>query len=243
MNRRGGNVKKGKLTISIVVFFISIMLVSLIFIQFRTVEETNSMGIENMREDELRQEILSWKSKYSEIDEKLTSNKEKIDEYTKVIENNQQSSALVDEELKEYNMLVGKTNVVGDGVVLTLTDTNEQSFTASNLTYLVNELKYAGAEAISINNQRVINATDIVSINNNQYILVNGERIVGPYEVKAIGNKDEFDKILNFKDAGFVPYYRNNGYTIEISFEQNVRIKAYTKPITLKYVKNVEEEK
>ena len=45
--------EKGKITISIVVFFISVMLVSLIFIQFRTVEETNSMGIESMREDEL----------------------------------------------------------------------------------------------------------------------------------------------------------------------------------------------
>ncbi len=232
--------KKGKITISIVVFFITVMLVSSMFIQFRTVEKTNSMGIDSMRENELRQEIVSWKNKYNEIDEKLQSNNQKIEEYTNTIQNNQQASELIDNELKEYNMLVGKTNVTGDGVVLKLIDTLEQSFSASNLVYLVNELKYAGAEAISINNQRIINSTDIVSINNNQYILVNGERIVSPYEVKAIGNKDELDKILNFENDGFVPYYRSKGYTLDINFQSNVKIPSYDKEIILKYIKEEE---
>ncbi len=233
---------KGKITISIVVFFITTMLVASMYIQFRTVEESNSIGIEVMREDELRQEVLSWRNKFNEIDEKIESNNQKINEYTNIIQNNQQSSEVIDTELKEYDMLVGKTNVTGCGVVLKLNDNNEMSFTASNLIYLVNELKYAGAEAISINGQRIINNTDIVGINNNQYILVNGERIVGPYEVKAIGNKEEFDKILNFKDSGFIPYYRNKGYSIEMNCSDNIDINAYNKDISLKYLKDKKEE-
>ncbi len=232
--------KKDKIIISIIVFFVSIMLASSMSIQFRTVEKTNSMGIESMRENELRQEILDWKTKYSEVDEKIQSDNEKIEEYENTIQNNQQSSELLEEELKEYNMLVGKTNVVGEGLILKLTDTSEQSFSASNLIYLVNELKYAGAEAISINEQRIINSTDIVSINNNQYILVNGERIVSPYEVKVIGNKDELDKILNFQDDGFIPYYKGRGYTLDMSYQSNIKIPAYNKEITLKYIKREE---
>ena len=234
--------EKGKITISIVIFFITTMLVSLIFIQFRTVEETNSMGIESMREDELRQEILNWKTKFNEIDEKVKSNNQKIEDYSKIIQNNQESSALLDEELKEYDMLVGKTNVTGNGIVLKLTDNQDCSYTSSNLVYLINELKYAGAEAISINNQRIINTTDIVGINSNQYILVNGERIVGPYEIKAIGNKDEFEKIINFPKEGFVPYYKAKGYTIEMSYEDNIKINGYDKQITLKYLKENKED-
>lgn len=233
---------KGKITISIVVFFVTAMLVASMYIQFRTVEESNSIGIEVMREDELRQEVLSWRNKFNEINEKIESNNQKINEYTNIIQNNQQSSEVIDTELKEYDMLVGKTNVTGCGVVLKLNDNNEMSFTASNLIYLVNELKYAGAEAISINGQRIINNTDIVGINNNQYILVNGERIVGPYEVKAIGNKEEFDKILNFKDSGFIPYYRNKGYSIEMNYSDNIDINAYNKDISLKYLKDKKEE-
>ena len=233
---------KEKTTLSIMAFFVSIIIVASIFIQFRTVEETNSIGIETMREDELRQEVLNWRNKYNEIDEKLKSNNERINEYSQTIQNNQQASALLDEELKEYNMLVGKTNVAGDGIVMTLTDNQDVSFTASNLIYLVNELKYAGSEAISINGQRVIGSSEIVGINNNQYILINGERIVSPYIVKAIGNKEEFDKILNFKDSGFIPYYKNKGYSIDIDFQKDISIKAYNREITLKYLKEKKGE-
>lgn len=231
--------EKGKVVISIVVFFISIVLVSLIFIQFRTVEETNLMGIESMREDELRQEVLEWKNKYNEINGKLESNNQKIKEYTDIIQNNQQSSELLDAELKEYNMLVGKTDVTGDGVVIKLTDTSEMSYVASNLTYLINELKYAGAEAISINNQRIINLTDIVQISG-KYILVNGERIVSPYEIKAIGNQEQLEEVLNFPNEGFIPYYQNKGYAIEMSLQSNIKIEAYNQEIVLKYIEEGE---
>lgn len=234
--------EKGKVTISIVVFFVTVMLVSLISIQFRTVEETNSIGIETMREDELRQEVLVWKNKYSEVDKELQSNNQKIQEYTDMIQSNRKSSEVIDNELKEYDMLAGKTNVTGEGVVLTLKDNAEMSYTASNLIYLVNDLKYSGAEAISINNQRIVNSTDIVGINNNQYILVNGERIVSPYEIKAIGDKNEFDKILNFKDDGFVPYYKNRGYSIEMNFQSDIHINSYNKEMSLKYLNDKKEE-
>ena len=47
------------------------MLVALIFIQVRTVDESNSMGIESMQEDELRQQVSEWKNKYEEIQSNL----------------------------------------------------------------------------------------------------------------------------------------------------------------------------
>lgn len=231
--------EKGKVVISIVIFFITVTLISLMFIQFRTVEESNLLGIETMREEELREEILEWKTKYTEIDEQLQANNEKIQEYTDIITNNKQASGLLDSELNEYNMLVGKTNVTGDGIVMKLTDTSEMSYSASHLVYLVNELKYAGAEAISINNKRIINITDIVSINE-QYILVNGERIVSPYEVKAIGNLQKFDEVLNFPNSGFIDDYKSKGYTIELNKQSGIKIPAYNQQIELKYIKEAE---
>lgn len=228
--------EKGKGAISIVIFFVTVMLVALTSIQFRTVEETNEMGIETMRDDELRQEILEWKSKYEEVDAKLQSNNEKIQEYTDILKNNQQSSELIEAELKEYNMLVGKTNVAGDGVIIKLTDTNEMSYKASNLVYLVNELKNAEAEAISINGQRIINMSDIVTIAD-KYILVNGERIQSPYEVRAIGNQNKLNETLNFPDDGYIDDYKSRGYSIEMNMESNIQIPAYNQNIQLKYLK------
>ncbi len=231
--------EKGKVIISIVIFFITVTLVSLMSIQFRTVEESNLLGIETMREEELREEILEWKTKYEEVEEKINSNNEKIQEYAQIIENNEHASSLLDAELNEYNMLVGKTNVIGDGVVLKLTDTQYKSYSSSNLFYLVNELKYAGAEAISINNQRITNMTEIVTINE-RYILVNGERIISPYEVKAIGNQQEFDRVLNFPNSGYIADYKANDYEIELTMQSGIRIPAYNQSLDLKYVKEAD---
>lgn len=229
----------GKKVITVVVFFISMILVSLMFIQFRTVETTNSMGLEIMREEELRQEIIAWKTKQEEIEQKLVSNKEKIEEYKNIIQNNQQSSELLEAELKEYEMLIGKTRVTGDGVIITLTDNSIMYYKALNLLYLVNTLKDASAEAISINGHRIVNNSEIVYINN-KYILVNGERISSPYVVKAIGDQEKLVNELNFSDVGYIQDYKQRGYTIEMKEESNIIIEAYNGEILLEHLKEEE---
>ena len=227
--------EKGKGVITFVIFLVSIMLVALISIQVRTIEESNSMGIESMQEDELRMQVSEWKNKYEEIHAKVESNNQKISEYSNTIQNNKEASELLEKELKEYNMLVGKTNVTGSGVVLTLKDNFLTSYTAGNLAYIVNELKNAGAEAISINGQRIINMTDIVMIQT-RYILINGQKVSAPYEVKAIGNKDKLNEALTFPNEGLIDYYKNKDYTMEMSIQDNIHIPAYNQEINLKYI-------
>lgn len=231
--------ESGKKAIAILIFFVSVMLIGSISVQFRTVEETNSIGIETMQDEELRKEIKDWKDKYEEISSKLDDNNKKINEYANTEKDNQKASELLDKELNEYNMLIGKTNVVGSGVVVTLTDSYDRTYTSSNILYLINELKYAGAEAICVNDQRIINTTDIVTIQE-KYILVNGERVTGPYQVKAIGNKSRLNDVLNFPEDGFIEDYKIQGYTIEMKMQDNIIIPAYNKKIEFKYLKEVE---
>lgn len=227
--------EKGKGVITFVIFIISMMLVALISIQVKTVEKSNSMGIESMQEEELRAEVSELKAKCEEVNSKIESNNEKINEYSNIVQDNKQASELLDEELDEYNMLIGKTNVVGSGAIITLKDSFLTTYTSSNIAYIINELKNAGAEAISINGQRIINKTEIVMIQT-RYILINGERITSPYEIKVIGNKDKLNSALTFQDEGLIDYYRNRDYTIDMTLEDNVHIPAYSKNIELKYV-------
>ena len=85
-----------------------------------------------------------------------------------------------DEELRKSQLILGTTDVVGDGVVVTLTDTEESTITAEDLVNLVNELRFAGAEAISINGVRIISMTDFADINS--YIIVKpSQRLISPY--------------------------------------------------------------
>ena len=85
----------------------------------------------------------------------------------------------MDEELKKSNLLLGTTNVVGEGVVVTLTDNQERQIQADDLVELINELRFAGAEAISINGVRILSMTDIVDIDS--YILIKpSQRLISP---------------------------------------------------------------
>ena len=195
-----------------------------------------------MQEEELRNQIVELKEKNDEIQNKISENEEKIKEYKETLNNNQKASEVLNNELHEYEETIGLTDVTGEGVVLTLTDTGDQSYSYSNLVDFVNELKYAGATAISINDNRVINSTEIVEISK-KYILLNGDqRISSPYTIKAIGDKKKLLETLNLKDEGYIDLYKNAGYDIKIEENDNITIYKYNKDIDLKYIDKGEDK-
>ena len=151
-----------------------------------------------------------------------------------------ESTDLLDKELRESNTLLGLTDVEGEGVTITLRDTDEATYSADDLIMLVNELKYAGAEAISINDNRIINLTDIISINNSFIVVNSDSRISSPFVVKAIGDKNYLMSILNLKNSGFVDLMRINNLEIEVEASDNVIIYKYSKQINANIMKEVE---
>ncbi len=229
--------------VTVVIFIVCIVLVSVILMQFRTVEQTDITEIETMRESELQEALVDWKARYDEVSTQLEDVNSRIAEYNKTIQDNEAGSELIDEELAESNILVGKTDVYGEGVVVTLVDNENYKITAENLIDLVNELRYAGAEAISINEQRVLATTDIVDMADYTYILVNSQRIEGPsYVVKAIGDKEYMSSILNLKGSGFIDRHTTLGYNVSSIQENRVEIPKYNGEFEINYMREVESE-
>lgn len=217
-----------------------VILVSVILMRFKAVEETDFEAESAIRETELRKEISTWKSKYEQINKTLDSTNQKILEYEEQIEKNEDSSYLVEQELEQTNVLLGKKTVKGEGVIVTLIDKDNAKILATDLSEIVNELKYAGAEAISINGIRILAMTDITDATND-LLLINGQRISSPYEVKAIGNQTYLYSTLNAKN-GFIDYYTNQ-YDIDIKIERqkNITIDKMSQEINFKYIKEGEE--
>lgn len=233
--------KENKIIMAIIIGIICIILVAVMFAQFKVVEETDITGIETAREEELQTMLSSWKTKYEEIEEKLVDTQTKIAEYQEKIDSNEQVSELLDKELEQTNLLVGKTNVVGEGVIITLKDNDEKSIEASDLRALINELKLAGAEAISINDKRILNMTEIVDVG---HILINEDPVVSPYVVKAIGDQTYLSSALSLKTSGFIDSYTKLGKTVEMKQEKNITIMAYDSrknQLEFRYAKEVEE--
>ncbi len=235
-------IKKDKQTIiiSIVVGIMSLLLVGSMFIQFRAVDKSEESNLEGLRSDELRTQIATYKSRYEETMEQYQTNQNTISDYILSMAENKESTELIDKELNESNTLLGLTDVQGEGVIITLRDTDEATYAADDLIMLVNELKYAGAEAISINDNRIINLTDIISINNSFIVINSDSRISSPYTVKAIGDKAYLMSTLNLKNSGFVDLMKVNNLEIEVEASDNVIINKYTKTIVAESMKEVE---
>ena len=228
--------------VTVVVFIVCIVLVSVMLMQFRTIEQTDITEIENMRESELREALVDWKTKYEEIDAQLNDVNTRLNEYQHTINDNEDTSELLDEELQESNMLVGKTDVYGEGVVITLNNTNDYQFIAEDLIDLVNELRYAGAEAISINDIRVLANTDIVDLFDYSVIGINLQRIESPYVVKAIGDKDYLSSMLNLKGSGFIDRSNTLGRNVSLEIENRVDIPKSNSEFEIEYMQEVVTE-
>ena len=223
---------------TVIIGLVCVVFFAVMFMQFKTIEETDITAIENMREADLRTAISEWKGKYEDTQKQLEANQKSVKEYQETIAKNGEASELVDKDLAESNMLLGKTDVVGEGVVVTLVNTPECIVTYSHLLELVNELHYAGAEAISINDARVV-MSEMAQIDSRMQ--VSGQRVASPYVIKAIGNQTYLSSTLSLKDSGFIDRYEASGMDIKLEKGNNIKILKYNGDLKVKYMKEVEK--
>lgn len=232
--------KKGKNTMAIAISIACFALTLVMTMQFKIVNETDITEIENMRETELRSELANWKAKYEETEAKYQETSERINEYKQTKQSNEETEKLVNSELDQVNKTLGKTNVEGEGIEIILREKENDEFAkikSDNLLIIVNSLKSAGAEAIAINEERIINMSDIVTINNNYngFIKVNGQRILAPYVIKAIGNQNYLESAL-LGNGGCVDELQKLGYDVSIEKINKIKINKYNDEIKTKYM-------
>lgn len=204
---------KGKGTITIVLGIIFFILVAVMFMQFKTVSQTDITSIEAMRETELRTELANWKNKYDDINKQLEETNKKLEEYRQTSNENKNASVLLIDELKQARKNLGLTDVVGPGIIVTLKDSENgqtddiegynRRISVYDLLQLINELKLAGAEAIEINGVRITNKSDIALIMD-KFIRIDGHNVNSPYVVKAIGDTTALKSGLMQKNSGYI---------------------------------------
>jgi len=220
---------------SITIGMSAFVLVAIMFMQFKVVRQTDITSIETMTESELRSELIAWREKYEELQLKQEDILTKIQEYQQEYKSDEETKILLEKELKGLQMMMAETDVQGQGITITISEEGleDETINYEDLLYIVNGLKAAGAEAISINNHRIINRTDIVQLD--EILKVNGKRILAPFTIKAIGNQTYLEGAL-LGVGGYVDELRKWGFEIQIERSELVQIEAYTNELSLKYI-------
>ncbi len=240
--------KKGKYVMIITLSIVCFLLTMIIFMQFKVAQETKETNIDTMQEAELRQQLANWKSKYDETKTKTEEISNTLETYKKETTSDSKTKEALETELKKLEQALGRTDVEGEGIIISLREKNENELSedefitpivAEDLIYIVNYLKDAGAEAISINNERIINSTDIVDIGEYVNIKINSNYIrTNNYEIKAIGNSSYLESSI-FGKGGYAEQLDISGIKATVQKSGKVRINKYTGEIEKKYIEEV----
>lgn len=216
-------IKKGKITMTVIIGIMCFILVYVMFMQFKVVSETDITSLTTKRESELREELSTWQSRYEDTANQLEQARTNLEEYKNKIDDTQASSELLDKELQQAELYLGKTDVEGAGIIINLSD-GSSSIIAEDLISLMNELKTAEAEAISVNGQRVTNLTEFADVDS--YIVVNGTRLSSPYTIQVIGNQKYLESGITAK-GGFSDDMTSNEKNISITEDNDIKILKY----------------
>ena len=98
---------------------------------------------------------------------------------------------MYNKNLQAVRLMAGLTSVSGSGIVIKLDDSGLVRRSLVHDTYLseiLNVLKTAGAQAISINGERIIPTSEVLCLGPS--IRVNGVRLFAPYRISAVGNSE-----------------------------------------------------
>jgi len=214
---------------------ICVILGVIIGVQANTVKQQR-MTTENQRLSEATAALNQLQAEHEALQEQNKALEKTLKEY---------QAEDLDEEMEQLLSFAGLTEVTGTGVIVTMNDSSSRGggdmnaylVHAEDLLAVVNELHAAGAEAVSINGQRMVGRSAISCAGS--IVMVNGVRVAAPFEIKAVGEADVLDSALRFP-GGVVDNLSPWGIEITIRKETMVEVPAYTQ--TALFKQSEEEE-
>lgn len=221
---------------------VALMLGLLITFQFR-VTRYIEQGIPAGRAQELAVELRQLEKDKAKLQAEANDLNAKLQQVTKG-----QSEAVqaMQDELAKARLLAGLITVTGPGVEVTLDNPSQQRggggpdslfvIRDEDLLRVVNELRGAGAEAISINGQRIMATSEIRLAA--PFINVNLTRIVPPYHILAIGKPENLKSALEIP-GGLAEYLLELGVQVTIQSYDRITVPGYSRVMEFRYAKSV----
>ncbi|MBC5995955.1 DUF881 domain-containing protein [Romboutsia ilealis] len=195
--------------------------------------QLKSINIENngmttlKKGEQLKQELKSLKKEEEELREEIKNIQDDIDSYKNMEDGSTEES--IKTEIKKYEELAGYTDVEGEGVNVTiksisnsLSDDSDNSivYNYDLLLSLINKLNSAQANAISINNQRIVYDSYLHLKEDKLYL--NDIAINEPFIIKAIGDSDTLASALQIKYG--IIWEIEKYYNAKVTVEKNDHI-------------------
>lgn len=176
---------------------VCILLGILVSLQLKNVNETeNTQLSSSKRLNEIQEQLIEQ----TRINRDLSDRYEELSDYVEALENEtieaDDTLKRIMAEKKNAEIFAGLTEVSGSGVTIVLLSGNDTYIRDSDIRSVVNELKAAGAQAISVNEERMVATSEIREAGT--YIVVNGKQFPanGQFIIKAIAQAEDLENAI-----------------------------------------------
>lgn len=232
----------------IVLTFFSILLG--IFIAMQMKMEVQSYAPVTIKSLQItKNEIDSIQKEISELDEIIKNKEEELRILENISKGDDNIINILLEDMKINKVHSGESDLTGPGIVIEMYDNQEKRdwwFDVNNdvihdvdILNVLNDLRIAGAEAISINGERVLSTSEVKC--GGPIIRINGNSSGAPFVIKAIGDPKLLMASVSAPgtngDILKNVYYK--GFDVRV--EDSVTIPAYKGVFDFKYAKPLGE--
>lgn len=196
-----------------------------------------------------KNEIDKINKEIEELKKMLKDMENKIQIYENSAKENRDIIDLLNEELNRTKLISGFVDVKGPGIIVKMADNMSEEAVGqefnldiihdADVLRIINDLKEAGAEAISINGQRVLSVSEIKC--GGPIIRINGKSVGTPIYIKAIGDPKLLNAAINAPNTYGYALKTIDQLVIETEISDEIVIPAYIGSIEFKYAKPIEE--
>lgn len=232
--------------ISLLMGIMCFLLTAGIAVQVRSMVGNSTIAGESQTTNQLRDSVLEWRERYEQAIDKLEYKEAELDSIRKKISSENQDAGDITTSIANNNEALGLTEVNGQGVTIVCKDgeissssvlTSQYLVHDGDLLNLINALKNAGAEAISVNEQRIVNKTSVYCSGN--IIMINNERVGSPFVIKAIGNPEALYGAI-IMPGSYYSKMKEDGVQVSITKENSIVIPKYNGNYKYEYATIVE---
>ncbi|RZE86680.1 DUF881 domain-containing protein [Streptomyces albidoflavus] len=209
-------VTRAQLTVAVLLFVLGLGLA----IQVRSTNDTGALR--GARQDDLVR-ILD---ELDDRTERLEDEKQRLEDQRTELENSsdqaEEARRQTVEKERQLGILAGNVAATGPGITVTVQDA-AGTVRADMLLDAVQELRAAGAEAIQVNDVRVVAGTYLSDGSGG--VNVDGNKITRPYRFKVIGNPQDLEPALNIP-GGVVQTLEKEQATVVVTREEKIVVDA-----------------
>lgn len=235
-----------QILIALVCSFLGFMIVY----QYKVLTNKVTITEGSSNNDSLLSEISSLKKEKEELINSNSALSDEVKKYEQGASGSGNVSSEVQKQFKNSKMLLGLTSVRGTGIIIeiqpktsifnSVQSDNITLIADKDLTYLVNVLTFAGAEAISINDYRITSQTGIKVSGN--FIGIGKAGRISPNDkitIKAIGDRTNLKVGVEFQ--GLLESLVGASYTSTIEESDDILIEKTNQELKSDYVKESED--